>query len=68
LPLIKEKLRSVGMLIIDNTLWSGRIFDKKDESEATKGVREFTQLITHNPDWIVSLVPVRDGMIPACKK
>jgi len=68
LPLIKEKLRSGGMLIIDNTLWSGRIFDNKDESEATKGVREFTRLITHDPDWIVSLVPVRDGMILAYKK
>jgi caffeoyl-CoA O-methyltransferase len=68
LPLIKEKLRPGGVLIIDNTLWSGQIFDKKDQSEATNGIREFTRLITHDPDWIVSLVPVRDGMILAYKK
>ncbi|MBI2759665.1 MAG: O-methyltransferase [Chloroflexi bacterium] len=68
LPLIKEKLRSGGALIIDNILWSGRIFDKKDSSPATEGVREFTRLITHDPDWIVSLVPVRDGVIVAYKK
>ncbi|MBI1793732.1 MAG: O-methyltransferase [Chloroflexi bacterium] len=68
LPFIKEKLRSGGALIIDNILWSGRIFDKNDTSPATEGVRKFTRLITHDPDWIVSLVPVRDGVIVAYKK
>jgi predicted O-methyltransferase YrrM len=68
LPLIKEKLRRGGVLIIDNMLWSGRIFDKKDDSPATQGVREFTRQITQDPDWIVSLVPVRDGMIVAYRK
>ena len=68
LPLIKEKLRSGGILIIDNILWSGRIFDKKHKAESTEGVREFTRLITHDSDWIVSLAPVRDGMIVAYKK
>ncbi len=68
LPIIKEKLRQGGVLIIDNILWSGRIFDKKDRSAATEGVREFTRLITRDPDWIVTLVPVRDGMIVAYKK
>ncbi len=68
LPLIKEKLRSGGALIIDNILWSGRIFDKNDSSPATEGVREFTKAITADPDWIVSLVPVRDGVIVAYKK
>ena len=68
LPLIKEKLRPGGVLIIDNILWSGRIFDKKDQSAETEGVREFTRLITRDPDWIVSLIPVRDGLITAYKK
>jgi caffeoyl-CoA O-methyltransferase len=68
LPVIKEKLRPAGVLIIDNILWSGRIFDETDQSEATEGVREFTRLITQDPAWIVSVVPVRDGMIVAYKK
>jgi len=68
LPVIKEKLRSGGLLIIDNMLWSGRIFDKTDVSPATNGVREFTRQITTDKDWIVSLAPMRDGMIVACKK
>ena len=68
LPLIKEKLRPGGVLIIDNMLWSGRIFNRNDRSLATRGVREFTQTITADPDWIVTLVPVRDGMIVAYRK
>jgi caffeoyl-CoA O-methyltransferase len=68
LPLIKEKLRSGGVLIIDNILWSGRIFNKEEKSDATESVREFTRLITHDPDWIVSLIPVRDGLIVAYKR
>ena len=68
LPVIKEKLRSGGLLIIDNMLWSGRIFDSKDTSPSTQGVREFTRSIIEDMDWIVSLAPMRDGMIVAYKK
>ena len=68
LNVIKGKLRSGGILIIDNMLWSGRIFDKKDVTPATEGVRAFTRRVTNDSDWIVSLAPVRDGMIVAYKK
>ena len=68
LPLIKEKLRRGGILIIDNMLWSGRIFDPKNHDKSTEAIRRFTRDITTDPDWIVSLAPVRDGMIIAYKK
>jgi predicted O-methyltransferase YrrM len=68
LPVIKEKLQPTGVLIIDNMLWHGRIFDDSDKSPSTEGVREFTRLITNDPDWIVSLFPLRDGVILAYKK
>ncbi len=68
LDVIKEKLRRGGLLIIDNMLWDGRIFDNEDVSSATEGVREFTRRITADNDWIVSLAPARDGMIVAYKK
>lgn len=68
LPVIKEKLRPGGVLLIDNMLWYGRVFDREDTSASTEGVREFTHLITSDPDWIVSLLPVGDGMILANKK
>lgn len=68
LAVIEEKLRPGGVLIIDNMLWSGRIFDDNDQSAATKGVRDFTRLITASPRWIPSLIPIRDGLIVAYYK
>jgi len=68
LPVIKEKLRHGGILIIDNMLWSGRIFDPDDHDKSTEAIRRFTRDITTDLDWIVSLFPARDGMIVAYKK
>ena len=68
LPVIKEKLRHGGILIIDNMLWSGRIFDPDNHDKSTEAIRRFTRDITSDLDWIVSLFPARDGMIVGYKK
>jgi predicted O-methyltransferase YrrM len=68
LPVISEKLRSGGVLIVDNMLWYGRIFDEQDKSPATASIRKLTGILTLSPDWITSLVPVRDGVLVAYKK
>jgi caffeoyl-CoA O-methyltransferase len=65
LTAIAEKLRPGGLLIADNLLWSGRIFDAGDRSPATEGIREFTRLVTGSPEWISSVIPIRDGMLVA---
>lgn len=67
LPVIEEKLRPGGVLIIDNMLWDGRIFNRHDHSANTQGVRTFTEQISTSRDWIVSLVPIRDGVIVAVR-
>ena len=68
LPVIKEKLRSGGLLIIDNMIWHGQILDSNDHEKSTEAIRRFTRDVTTDPDWIVSLAPLRDGMIVAYKK
>ena len=68
LPVIKEKLRPGGILIIDNMIWHGQILDPNDHEDTTEAIREFTKSITTDSDWIVSLTPMRDGMIVAYKK
>jgi len=68
LPVIAEKLRSGGALIVDNMLWHGRIFDDGDQAPETRGIRELTRLLTTDPGWIVSLIPIRDGLFVAYKK
>ena len=68
LPVIKEKLRPGGILIIDNMLWHGQTLDPQDHEQSTEAIRKFIKIITTDPDWIVSLAPMRDGMIVAYKK
>jgi caffeoyl-CoA O-methyltransferase len=68
LPLINQKLRPGGVMIIDNMLWHGRIFDDADQDRSTVGVREITRLLTTDPSWAASLVPIRDGLIVAYKQ
>jgi len=65
---INDKLRSGGVLIVDNMLWGGDIFDIRDSSSDTNGIREFTKTITEDPNWVTSLIPIRDGLILAYKK
>ena len=67
LPVIAGKLRHGGVLIVDNMLWHGYIFDSKDKTPATESIRKLTEMLTHSPEWITSLVPVRDGVMLAYK-
>ena len=65
LPMIREKLRTGGLLIVDNLLWHGQVFEKDGDDPDTRGVRELTRLLTTDPDWISSIIPIRDGMLLA---
>ena len=67
LPVIKEKLRPGGIVIVDNVLWSGRIFDPEDVKPETEGIREFTALISKDSDFTVNILPIRDGLLVAMK-
>lgn len=68
LPVIADRLRPGGVLIVDNALWHGRVFDPNDRSAATEGVRELTRLLTTDDRWITALAPVRDGLLIACRR
>jgi caffeoyl-CoA O-methyltransferase len=65
LPVITKKLRPGGVLIVDNVLWYGYIFNENDRSNSTEAIREMTRILTVDPGWITTLAPVRDGLIIA---
>lgn len=67
LPVMKEKLRVGGMILIDNMIWHGRIFDPEDRDDSTEGVREFTRRLMEDKDFVFQLIPVRDGVIAALR-
>jgi caffeoyl-CoA O-methyltransferase len=68
LPVIEEKLRPGGVLLVDNLLWSGRVLDDEDRSPATRGVRELTRRVMSSDRWDASVVPIRDGILLARRR
>ena len=57
------RLRTGGLLITDNTLWSGRVLNKEPNIEAhTKGVLEYNDLAFRDISVISVILPVRDGL------
>jgi predicted O-methyltransferase YrrM len=54
-------LKVGGLLVADNALWSGRVYDAKARDEATEGVREYNRLAFSDPGLLSTLVPLRDG-------
>jgi predicted O-methyltransferase YrrM len=66
-PTIYAKLKVGGLLIVDNILWSGRIFDAKDQSPETEAIRELTGMLTSSDRWVTNIIPLRDGLLVATK-
>ncbi|GAB4159303.1 MAG: O-methyltransferase [Planctomycetota bacterium] len=66
LAVIAEKLRPGGALIIDNTLWDGRVFDESDKHPSTEGIREVSRIL-RGSGWAQTVLPLRDGVTLAVK-
>ena len=56
-------LRPGGLIIADNTLWSGHVCDPAyDKDPQTRGVREFNDLAANLPGFETVILPFRDGI------
>ncbi len=60
------RLRWGGLLVTDNTLWSGRV-TRKTKDEATRGIKEFNRLTYSSRELFPVLIPLRDG-VTVCRK
>ncbi|MFZ3217369.1 MAG: O-methyltransferase [Candidatus Acidiferrales bacterium] len=60
------RLKSGGLLITDNVLWSGRV-TKKPKDEDTRAILEFNRAIYASQDLFPVIVPLRDG-VAVCRK
>jgi caffeoyl-CoA O-methyltransferase len=56
------KLASSGLMILDNTLWSGRVADPSEDDENTRAIREVNERVRDDPRVRNVLLTVRDGM------
>jgi predicted O-methyltransferase YrrM len=55
------RVRQGGLLISDNVLWSGRVA-REDNDDWTEAIRQYNRLIYEAPDFLSTIVPLRDGV------
>lgn len=60
------RLKSGGLLVTDNTLWSGRVTRKANDA-ATRGVQKFNREICASKKLFPVIIPLRDG-VAVCRK
>ena len=60
-------LKSGGLFITDNVLWSGKV-GKPNPDETTKAILEFNRLIYESKDLFTTILPIRDGVAVCVKK
>ncbi len=58
-------VRPGGLIIGDNALWGGRVYDDADADERTRGVREFNRRMATDPRVLGIIVPTHDGVAVA---
>ena len=59
---VLPKLSPAGLLVADNTLWSGRVLDSSDSSPDTEAIRLFNDRVLADPRVVCAQVTVRDGV------
>lgn len=58
-------VRPGGLIIADNALWGGRVYDGDESDERTRGVREFNRRMSTDPRVLGIIVPTHDGVAVA---
>ncbi|MDX6699681.1 MAG: caffeoyl-CoA O-methyltransferase [Solirubrobacteraceae bacterium] len=59
---VVPKLAPHGLIVADNTLWSGRVADPSDDGDTTRAVREFNDHVRDDPRTVCVMLTVRDGI------
>lgn len=60
------RLKSGGLVITDNVLWSGRV-GQPPKDDNTRGILEFNRTVYASPELFPVIVPLRDG-VAICRK
>ena len=60
-------LRSGGLAVFDNTLWSGRVLELQPESADTRAIQALNLALKDDPRVDLSLLPLGDGLT-LCRK
>ncbi len=65
--LVFDKVRSGGLIIIDNVLWKGKVYGTENDAD-TQGIRKLNDHIAVDSRIDKLILPVRDGLLVIRKK
>ncbi|RYU92999.1 O-methyltransferase [Emticicia agri] len=66
--LVIDKVRSGGIIIADNVLWSGKVSNASAKDKDTIAIRDFNKKIQDDTRVENILLPIRDGLMVVRKK
>lgn len=68
LRLAIPRLRSGGLFVTDNVLWSGRVtLPGEEQDETTRAIVEFNRELFASQKMFATMIPLRDGLAVAVK-
>ncbi len=62
-----QLVRSGGLIVIDNVLWSGQVADPNIQDNRTNKIRQFNEKLHQDERVFISLIPIGDGLTLALK-
>lgn len=62
LELVHPRMRPGGLILVDNTLWSGAVADPSASGTDTEALRAFNDAVAVDPRFTTVLLPVADGL------
>ena len=67
----RDRIRTGGLFICDNTLWSGRVTGDPEvedtRPELTTAIDEMNRAIAGDPGFVSTILPIRDGVMVALR-
>ena len=67
LELAVPRVRSGGLIITDNVLWSGKVVQPPSGDRSTAAVIRYTQRALALPELLTTVIPLRDGVAVSLK-
>ena len=66
--MIIDKVRSGGLILVDNVLWSGKVLDEAVSDQKTYFISKFNEMVSSDQRVEKLILPVRDGLFLIRKK
>ena len=66
--LVIDRVSSGGVILADNVLWSGKVYDEEAKDKDTLAMRLFNEKVTQDQRVEKIILPIRDGVFMIRKK